>query len=464
MTKEELYYLPASELLKYIQAEKDRLVKEKAIKKSKQLPVITDEEKPYDLPKGWEWVRLGEIIDYKNGFAFSKKHMNEDGEGIPVLKSQNIMTKKVVISKKTDRVSNLSDKMKGHFVYKNDLLMVLSSQSSNVEPLGITAIYELDSPSLVNQRVLKMSSIVVNTKYLYYALNSPDFHYLLSHKASGSAQANLKLDHVLEMALPLPPLYIQDQIVQKLEKLSETRDSLLVNSESQFNYTKKMREALWQEAIRGELVTQNENDEPASILLDKIKTEKDSLVKGGIIKKTKVLPQITAEEIPYELPFGWEWVRLGEVITLSDNLNIQSNLNPEDRINYLDIDSIDNSNQTIKGVKIEPVKNLSTRARRVLKKDMIVYSMVRPYLKNMAIITEDKENYIGSTGFIAFNSIFVKKEYIFNFLRSDYTTNILNSYITGFNSPSINMDQFNELLFPLPPLAEQERIIAKLDE
>ena len=203
---------------------------------------------------------------------------------------------------------------------------------------------------------------------------------------------------------------------------------------------------------------------PASELLKHIQAEKERLIKEKIIKKSKELPPITEEEKPYELPTEWEWVRLGDVIKLADNLNIQTKLNPEDMIHYLDIDSIDNSNQTVKESKFEPVKNLSTRARRVLKKDMIVYSMVRPYLKNMAIITEDKENYIGSTGFVAFEPIWVRKEYIFNFLRSDYVTNILNSFIVGFNSPSINMDQFNELHFPLPPLYIQDQIVQKLEQ
>lgn len=444
MTNEELYHLPASELLKHIQDEKEHLIKEKIIKKSKPLPPIKDEEKSYELPEGWEWIRLGEVVNC------------EDYKRIPIsVKDRNFLEKKYRYYGSTGVIDYVDS-----FIFDGYYLLVGEDGADFIEkkkPVSFIATGQF----WANNHVHILSSFFNTTiTYLSYYLNTINYENIIT----GTAQKKLNQERLLNILIPLPPLYIQDQIVQKLEQLSEIKDSLLSHAESQLNYTKKMREALLQEAIRGELVPQDENVEPASILLEKIKAEKDRLIKEKVIKKQKELPPITEEEKPYELPVNWEWVRLGELITLADNLNIQSKLNPEDRINYLDIDSIDNSNQTIKGVKVEPVKNLSTRARRVLKKDMIVYSMVRPYLKNMAIITEDKENYIGSTGFIAFNSIFVKKEYIFNFLRSDYTTNILNSYITGFNSPSINMDQFNELCIPLPPLAEQERIVAKLDE
>ena len=465
MTKEELYYLPASELLKHIQTEKERLIEEKAIKKSKPLPTIMDEEKPYELPEGWEWVRLGEIINYKNGFAFSKKHMNENGEGIPVIKSQNIMTKKVIISKKTERVSSLSDKMKEHFVSKNDLLMVLSSQSSNVEPLGVTAIYELDSPSLLNQRVLKMSSIMVNTKYIYYVLNSPDFHYLLSHKAAGSAQANLKLEHVLEMVLPLPPLYIQDQIVQKLEKLSEMKDSLFSHAESQFTYTKKMREALLQEAIRGELVPQDENDEPASVLLEKIKAEKERLIKEKTIKKQKELLPITEEEKPYELPVGWEWVRLGNVA----QFNPRNKADNDSLVGFIPMTLISDgfaNNHTFETRKWEQVKSGYTH----FANDDVIFAKITPCFENRkSTIVKDLPNGIGS----GTTEVITLRSYN-NTILPGYLLALVNSpefinggkltYLGTAGQQRVNAEFLKNYVFALPPLTEQERIVAKLDE
>lgn len=464
MTKNELYYLPATELIKYLRAEKERLIKENVIKKVKPLPSISEDEKPYDLPEGWEWIRLGECFTHiKNGATIKQ---NKSLGGIPITRIETIANYSIDREKMGYAGIQEIDKYSNYVLEDLDILM---SHINSAKYVGKCALYRKNKDEIIihgmNLLSLRCNQLYLNPYYAYYYFNSTIFINSIQNIIKQAVnQASMSITDLKMKLIPLPPLYIQDQIVQKLDQLSETKDSLLSHAESQFTYMKKMRETLLQEAIRGELVSQDENDEPALILLEKIKSEKERLIKEKVIKKQKELPLITDEEKPYELPSGWEWVRLGEIISLSDNLNIQSKLNQEDLINYLDIDSIDNSNQTIKGIKIEPVKNLSTRARRVLKKDMIVYSMVRPYLKNMAIITEDKENYIGSTGFIAFNSIFVKKEYIFNFLRSDYTTNILNSYITGFNSPSINMDQFNELCIPLPPLAEQERIVAKLDE
>ena len=211
---------PASELIKKIENEKAELVKEGKIKKSKKLPAITDDEKPFDIPDSWEWVRLGNITIYQNGYAYKSSQLTKIKRGLPVIKSQNIMTLNVVIKDNNDYVEQPNDRMLRSQINKGDLLMCLSSQSQNPEPLGKTAIYNLDEPALLNQRVLKLKLIDQSmTKLVFYFINSPWFHYTVSHKGSGSGQSNLKLNHVRNMLLPVPPLEEQKRIVTKIEEL-----------------------------------------------------------------------------------------------------------------------------------------------------------------------------------------------------------------------------------------------------
>ena len=211
---------PASELIKKIKNEKAELIKEGKIKKSQKLPVITDDEKPFDIPNSWEWVRLGNITIYQNGYAYKSSQLTKIKRGLPVIKSQNIMTLNVVIKDNNDYVEQPNDRMLRSQINKGDLLMCLSSQSQNPEPLGKTAIYNLDEPALLNQRLLKLKLIDQSmTKLVFYFINSPWFHYTVSHKGSGSGQSNLKLNHVRNMLLPVPPLEEQKRIVTKIEEL-----------------------------------------------------------------------------------------------------------------------------------------------------------------------------------------------------------------------------------------------------
>jgi type I restriction enzyme S subunit len=198
-------------------------------------------------------------------------------------------------------------------------------------------------------------------------------------------------------------------------------------------------------------------NESGKELLQEIKKLKPSI-------KDITLPQIRTEEIPFEIPDNWVWCRLGEIIDYTDNLNIETKFSKETLINYVDIDAIDNKNYKIRENKLKPVSELSSRARRVLRKGYIVYSLVRPYLNNIAIIEEEQTNHIGSTGFAVFNGIIVNNKYLKYILLSDYIRQLFLSMLSGFNSPTITQEQFNSTLIPLPPLSEQNLILEFLSD
>lgn len=316
---------------------------------------------------------------------------------------------------------------------------------------------------------------------------SPDYIYLFLHSfAYWSQIVNLNernfrpkanAENLKSLILPDCPTDIQNDVVnisngelvngyeelysaieKALTEYDKTQEVQKLLSE-QFTQLENLNQAILQEGVQGKLVKQDPKDEPASELLKRIKAEK---AKSG--KKEKPLPPIKPEEIPFEIPENWVWCRLGEIIEYTENLDIQKHLSPDTIINYVDIDAIDNQNFIIKEAKQKTVSELSTRARRILKPNYIVYSTVRPYLKNIAIVEDEKDNYIGSTGFNVFKTLDVELKYVFYYLLTPYVNNSFKDLMVGFNSPSITNEQFEKSLFPLPPLSEKNRIVAEIEK
>ena len=227
---------------------------------------------------------------------------------------------------------------------------------------------------------------------------------------------------------------------------------------------KQLKNSILQWAIQGKLVPQDPNDEPASVLLEKIRAEKVRLVKEGKLKKKDLeVKPIAEEEIPFEIPKGWEWCRLKELV-----FNHGQKV-PDKKFSYIDIGSIDNKKQKLneKETLIE-AKEAPSRARRIVCLNDIVYSTVRPYLHNMAIINKAfVAEPIASTGFAVLSchdGLFNK--YLFYYLMSpdfdEYANNGDNA--KGVAYPAINDEKLYKALVPLPPLAEQHRIVAKIEE
>lgn len=298
----------------------------------------------------------------------------------------------------------------------------------------------------------------VLAKYLHIYLHWNREELLVS-QMKGMANVSLPMNRIADVMVTVPSLEKQKEIVSLEKELAIREIKISRLYEEQLIQIENLNQAILQDAVQGKLVQQNTKDEPASELLKRIKAEK-----AKSSKKEKPLPAIKPEEIPFEVPENWVWCRLGEIIEYTENLDIQKHLSPDTIVNYVDIDAIDNQNFVIREVKQKTVSELSTRARRILKPNYIVYSTVRPYLKNIAIVEDEKDNYIGSTGFNVFKTLNVKLKYAFYYLLTPYVNNSFKDLMVGFNSPSITNDQFEKSLFPLPPLPEQQRIVAEIEK
>ena len=223
---------------------------------------------------------------------------------------------------------------------------------------------------------------------------------------------------------------------------------------------KKLRELILELAVRGKLVPQDANDEPASVLLEKIEVEKAQLVKEGKIKKSKLLAKIDKDEKLFELPKGWQWCRLRDIG------HDWGQKKPDVDFTYIDVGSVNKELGLIENARITNAEEAPSRARKLVKKGTVLYSTVRPYLLNIAVV--DKNIFpepIASTAFAIIHPLEgVSSSFIYRYLRSPSFVGYVESCQTGIAYPAINDKQFFNGLIPLPPKEEQNRIVAKVDE
>ncbi len=454
-----------------------------------------DEEIPFEIPQGWEWCRLGFIISYQNGYAYTSSEVNKDAKGLPVIKSGNLMTCEVVLKPANDYVAVPNAKMLSSIIVRGDMLMCLSSQSDNPEPLGKTAIYKATTPALLNQRVLKMCPhLNCILDYLYNVINSEYFHYTVSHQGGGSAQANLKLGHVLDMLIPLAPIDEQGRIVKIINQLSpliEKYNKMQVSLNSLYEeLNDKIRKSILQEAIQGKLVPQIAEEGTAENLLQQIEEKKQRLIREGKLKKTalttnrvyrgddnKYYEQTKGnavcidDDIPFDIPSSWQWVRLEDVCTY-----IQRGKSPKyslvkkypvvaQKCNQWNGFSIE------KAQFIEPSTLASYGDERFLNDgDLMWNSTGLGTLGRMALYWEKLNPYNIAVADSHVTIIRSMKQYVLpQYLYCYFASNTVQSVIEDKSDGSTKQKELatatvKSYLVPLPPFAEQVRVVAKVEE
>ena len=226
---------------------------------------------------------------------------------------------------------------------------------------------------------------------------------------------------------------------------------------------KELKASILDRAIRGALVPQDPRDEPASALVARIRKERAaaSARHGGRARRpaTAAPPLIPDDEKPFDIPKSWQWVRLGEVLE-----PMTSKKPSGERFDYIDIDAIDNKANVVREIKTLPTQGATSRASREVRENDVLFSIVRPYLRNIAIIDKEHAHCIASTGFYVCRPTEVfNSRYLYWLMLSDYVVSGLNQFMKGNNSPSITTKDIVDYPIPLPPLAEQGRIVAKVE-
>ena len=466
----------AAELLREIKEEKARLVKEGKLKKNNLPSIVLD--CPFPLPPNWIIVRLSDICYIKSGLSFKKNMLEVKTDNmIRVLRGGNIND----LSFKTRPDDVFIDKqfVKDElFLQKNTLI---TPAVTSIEQIGKMARIPRDYiNTVVGGFVLMLIpyiSVDILSQYLLFIFGSTYYRDIFRQSAHKSGQAfyNLSRNKLLEIALPLPPLAEQKRIVAKIEELlphveqyGKAHDELTALNEK---FPDAMKKSVLQYAMEGKLVEQREEEGTAKELLSAIKAEKARLVKEGKLKKEKPLPEIKAEELPFEIPESWEWVRLGEILIFENG--DRSGKYPKQSDQVSDGIPFWGAADMINGLLsytnelrfITEQKFNELRAGKLIDKDFVC--LLRGAVGKWAQFHVN-EKY--STGFINAQMVIMRAIFIdicpfyAKYLASAAFGSQVLQTVTGTAVAQMSAADLKMFMLPLPPLAEQKRIVAKIEE
>ncbi|SRH47867.1 restriction endonuclease subunit S [Shigella flexneri] len=459
---------PASDLLKRIAAEKAELVKQGKIKKQKPLPEISEEEKPFELPEGWEWVHLPDI--YCSISESSRK-----------IKSSEILPegKYPVIEQSQEFISGYCNN-ECLLIKLNNPVIVFGDHTRNIKFIDFDFVVGADGVKI-------LSPILICERFFFWQLRS------FKLDVRGYARHFKVLNSCL---FALPPIAEQERIVEKVSSLMSLCDQLEQQSLTSLDAHQQLVETLlgtltdsqntaelaenWarisehfdtlftteasvdalkqtilQLAVMGKLVPQDPNDEPASELLKRIAQEKAQLVKEGKIKKQKPLPPISDEEKPFELPEGWEWCRIGNIVNIKSEL-----VSPKDYLNLYQVapDIIEKGTGRViskRTVKESGVKGPNSR----FYKGQIVYSKIRPSLSKVFLA---EYNGLCSADMYPLDC-YINPNYLLKYILSIPFLMQVKKAENRIKMPKLNSDSFYNIIVAIPPYNEQQAIFDKIN-
>ncbi len=458
----------AEELFARIQEEKRRLIKEGKIKKEKPLPEITEDEKPFDIPDSWMWCRLDDVVikTIKRG-----KSPTYTAKSNTLVFAQKCNTKAghidLSLAQYLDE-TKLSKYPEEEFMLDNDI--VLNSTGNGT--LGRVGIYKnKDNPN--GQMVVPdshVTTIRVNplacVEFAFYSLKY--YQPYMEKLGSGSTnQTELSAGVVKTLLFPLPPLAEQKRIVAKIEELLPYIDRYeqAWSKLEQFNsrFPEDMKKSLLQYAIQGKLVEQRPEEGTAEELFAQIQEEKQRLIKEGKIKKEKPLPEITDDEKPFDIPESWKWVRLRDIVeVLGDGIHGTPCF--DDTGEYFFI----NGNNLVKGEIVikSDTKKVSHEEFEKYKKPLDEHTIlisINGTIGNYAFYNGEPV-ILGKSAcyFSLINGI--DKEYICRLLNTQHFFDYAVKEATQTTIKNVSLKSMRMLPVPLPPLAEQKRIVEKLEQ
>lgn len=450
---------PASVLLERIKAEKKKLIEEKKIKKEKPLAKITENEKPFEIPDSWVWVRLGEIVSFIGGYAYKSQKFVQDST-YQVLRLGNVKNDTLRLSVNPVFISKdlaiLTEKYK---CITNDILITMTGTRKKRDYFYTYKVSEKDCNLFINQRVGALRPYKgLPSDYLCYSLKSETVLLDVFQYETGTAnQGNLGAENIMKILIPLPPLSEQKRIVAKIEELMPLVDEY-DKAQKELNalnsaMPEQLKQSILQEAIMGKLGTNNPDDEPASELLKRIRKEKEQLIKDKKIKKEKPLLEITDEEKPFDIPDNWVWCRMADILTFVNGRAYKK-------------EELLDSGQT----KVLRVGNFFTNEKwyysdlelpdeKYCYKGDLLYAWSASF--GPRIWEGEKSIFHYHIWNVKYNKKELYREYLYYFLLND--VNQIKKCTTGSTMVHVSMENMMPRLIPLPPLAEQHRIVSKIE-
>ena len=453
---------PASELLKRIQAEKAKLIKDGKIKKEKPLPAIADEEKPFDIPNSWAWLRLGDFCCIYNGNSINAQEKEQKYakkcEGYSFIATKDVGFNHVIDYENGIYIPYGMEEFK---IAPNGSILMCMEGGSAGRKIGI-----LEQNVCFGNKLCCFTSMSVLNKYLYYFLQTPIFFSLFTGLMTGII-GGVGAAKIKSIIMPLPPLAEQERIVKKIEELMPLVEEY-GNAQEQIKalnaeFPDKLCKSILQQAVQGKLTERDLSDEPASELLKRIRSEKTKLIAEGKIKKEKPLPAITDEEKPFDIPDTWEWVRWGD-LSFSIQYGYNAPALPSGRIKMVRISDIQDNKvmwDTVPYCDIEE----SDIESYLLKENDILFARTGGTVGKSFLVknVSDEAIYAGYLIRTQYSSSLVP-QYLKFFMESPLYWTQLREGTIATAQPNCNGKTLSKMLLPLPPLAEQKRIVARVEE
>lgn len=409
--------------------------------KQKIITDISEDDKLFDIPDTWEWIKLGAICVIARGGSPRpiKEYITTAPDGVNWIKIGDTEKNGKYISQTAEKIKP-SGVSKSRMVHAGDFLL------TNSMSFGRPYILKVDGCIHDGWLVISQSKEVFDQDYLYWMLSSYYAYMQFSDKVSGAVVKNLNSDKVANSVFPLPPIAEQKRIVAKIEELLPLIDRYeeAWTKLEAFNkrFPADMQKSLLQMAIQGKLVEQRPEEGTGEELYTQIQAEKQALIKSGKIKKDKPLPEITPDEIPFDIPETWKWVRLGDIISIQSGIGLTANQMKKGSI------------PVYGGNGITGYHNES-----IIHEETVVIGRVGFYCGSVHVT--EKEAWITDNAFITtYPQRHIFREYLVHMLR--HMDLGKNNNATA--QPVVSGKKIYPLLIPLPPLAEQKRIVAKLEE
>ena len=430
--------------------------------KEKIITEITDDEKAFDIPDTWEWIKLGNVCVIARGGSPRpiKEYITTAENGINWIKIGDTEKNGKYISATAEKIKP-SGVSKSRMVHAGDFLL------TNSMSFGRPYILKVDGCIHDGWLVISQTKEVFDQDYLYWLLSSNYAYMQFCGKVSGAVVKNLNSDKVANSVFPLPPLAEQKRIVAKIEELLPLIDRYeqAWSRLEEFNkrFPVDMQKSILQMAIQGKLVPQLPEEGTGEELFQQIQAEKQALIKAGKIKKEKPLPEITEDELPFDIPENWRWVRWGD---LSQSIQYGYNAPAQEkgRIKMVRISDIQDGNVLWDTVPYCDIKE-NEIPTYLLGANDILFARTGGTVGKSYLVKEVPEEaiYAGYLIRTQYSSLLCP-EYMKYFMESQLYWDQLRNGTIATAQPNCNGKTLSKMILPLPPLAEQKRIVAKLEE
>lgn len=451
------------ELYQRIQAKKQHLIKAGTIKKEKPLPKIAEDEIPFDIPENWKWIKLGDVVSVLGGKRIpAGRTLTKDNTGYKYIRVSDMKNGSVLTENLLYVPIDIYPSIARYVINKEDVYITVAGTIGRVGKIPP----EIDGANLT-ENADRLVFQLLDQDWLINCLESSLIQQQIIDATTKVGQPKLAIKRIQELLLPLPPLAEQKRIVARIEELLPYIDCYEQAWSKLEDFNKRfpadMQKSILQMAIQGKLVPQFPEEGTGEELFQQIQVEKQVLIKAGTIKKEKPLPEITEDELPFDIPENWRWVRWGD---LSQSIQYGYNAPAQEkgRIKMVRISDIQDGNVLWDTVPYCDIKE-DDIPTYLLGANDILFARTGGTVGKSYLVKEVPEEaiYAGYLIRTQYSSLLCP-EYMKYFMESQLYWDQLRNGTIATAQPNCNGKTLSKMILPLPPLAEQKRIVAKLEE